>query len=814
MSVLEAALAEVARRRTFAWRVVLTAMVAAAIAQPLGRAAWHELTYDRWIPSVDRIYRIQGQAKSEDGTTVLSARAPGVAAPFLSTDVSAFSPGSIVARAVPRRVVAKNQNEPSFVEALLVYPNFASVFALPVLGGGQPLLPAAVLQDPASIVVTEAFARRQFGASDVVGKAMTLEIAGSDRPMRIAAVLRDFPGPTHLKFDALVLLQPSYFPNEPWVLAEWFANSAYTYVRLGAARPARELTSWLGEFQRARTPGFAGNSPSRNELLAVPIDRIHLGASGKSDMRGSGAWKDVLSLAAAAFMAIGTCAAVVVMLCAAESAHRRGELKVRLALGASVNALRAARLVELSGLLLIGTIVGTLVGLIIASLLRQSGIGADLSVKQHMSTAWPAVIWFILATSGLLLFAATGSAMSPRVRPNGRITALGLGVQYFATSLLAGSAYIWYVTAQSNASVDVGFRAENLFVAHSAKPSEQGAVPPELLERIARDRSFQGAAAALVVPGENFAWSVDVAKVTGAKPIRAEVNFVTPTYFEVLGTRLVSGRSFRVEASADDISGREASTLRSTPIAIVADEELALSLGFQNADDAVGAVVELDHWLDPVTLQAEIIGVVARHALLPAQARQMPARVFVFDGRWASSILARARPGVGEAEALEALARHWRSSFKDTPFRGNPASEKFASYEARIRAFLLLFALGTVAALTVCVLGTHAVMYQQLIVQEREVAIRRTLGATMRQEAVRIVQSLVTAAGLGLIAAILLLLLFGYEYGEWRSMWLPQWFLVVIASVPVAIASLAAVARVASHIRSNELSQSLKSAAR
>jgi putative ABC transport system permease protein len=815
LRLLESAVAEMSRRPAFVWRVALAAAIAAAVAQPLGQAALAELSYDRWLPDAEQIFRIQGESRAEDGTTIRSARAPGVAAPFMRADLDASMLGSVVTRAIPRRVVMKEGPDPSFVEALIVDPEFLSVFDLPMLAASADgSISSTPLKNPTAIVVTEAFARSRFGSPDVTGRSLTLNLGGVDRPMIVAGVLNSFPGPTHMKFEALVPLQLAYFPNEPWVMSEWFANSAYTYIRVGSPKTDDQMSAWLGGFQRARTPGFIGPNSSRNELVAVRVINIHLGASGKSDMRPAGALRDVLSLLAAGVLAVAICAAVIVMLCAAEAAERGRELRVRLTLGASPASLRASRAIEVGILLLIGTLLGAVLAAGVASHIDGLRIiAAAPDTAWHFNAPILFGVWLMLVLPATPPFLRLVRPSTPRSNRLNWLPATSLGVQFFTTALLAGAAYLWYAIAQVSSTVDYGIQANRLFIANAARPSEQGQLPEGILQRIAGDPAFEAAAAALVVPGENFSWSVDLSRGAGTKPVRAEINFVTPSYFSTLGTKVLSGRSFNAEGSADDVTGRDTHRMVASRIAVMLDEEAAHALGFSTAEESVGKVVDLDHWLEPVTLKAEVVGVVARHALLTAQAREKPARVFVFDSNWATSVIAKSAPGVDAAQAMRALQLHWRTFSSDTPFRGSIVSDTFSSFQARARLFLLLFGIGACAALLVCVLGAHSLMRRHVLLQGREIAVRRMLGASRGQEVRRVVSGLAFAAFFGIAAATLAVLMLSANLSDPQLPMAHRVWAAVASSLPVAVATMAGVLAVVGHISSETFAQNLRTTA-
>src|SRR5690606_22523742 len=103
---------------------------------------------------------------------------------------------------------------------------FFDVFSYRFLAGS----PDAALHAPDEAVLSEALARKYFGAADPLGRVL---LVGKERtPYRVAGVVEAPPGPSHLAADLWLPLVPA----EP--VPGWTNVTYYNYVRLrpGATR--------------------------------------------------------------------------------------------------------------------------------------------------------------------------------------------------------------------------------------------------------------------------------------------------------------------------------------------------------------------------------------------------------------------------------------------------------------------------------------------------------------------------------------------------------------------------------------------------
>lgn len=185
-----------------------------------------ELSYDRFHPNTERIYRVtfegklQGQEFETSYTGIPMAEA-------LQKDVPAIESTLRVAKwnTIPVRYEEKAFTEKRF---LIADSNFFRFFGYELLVGN----PKEVLNGPNKVVITESTARRYFdyqGKGDLspIGKMFLIGSQGETKA-EVTGIAADVPHNTHLKFDFILSITSSQMLDYPI----WLNSSVITYFKI------------------------------------------------------------------------------------------------------------------------------------------------------------------------------------------------------------------------------------------------------------------------------------------------------------------------------------------------------------------------------------------------------------------------------------------------------------------------------------------------------------------------------------------------------------------------------------------------------
>ncbi|MCO6490834.1 MAG: ABC transporter permease [Phaeodactylibacter sp.] len=208
--------------------------------------------FDNFHPEGERVYRILTDAQRKGGGSERYATSPYVVAKSLA-DGYALAEQWVPFCSALRGEVRQGDNLLS-LEGLFTTPSFFDAFGFRLEQGD----PATALAEPYSMVLTPATAERLFGKEGPLGK--TLEMPGLESTFTVTGVLAEFPGKTHLEFEAL----GSYATVASLEAAGQFRNitnnwnnyySNYNFIRLKEGVAPEEAEQALAQVAEA---GYAG----------------------------------------------------------------------------------------------------------------------------------------------------------------------------------------------------------------------------------------------------------------------------------------------------------------------------------------------------------------------------------------------------------------------------------------------------------------------------------------------------------------------------------------------------------------------------
>jgi len=230
-----------------------------------------ELSYDKYLPDADRIYRLTFQT-SINGTTMHFARCWEN---WVAKIPASFPQVEELVRLAPYRHTAVKVGEQKFYSdrVFSTDSNFFKVFNIRLLNGDED----RVLREPHTVVLSESLAKRYFGDSDPVGQTvmMTGEYDEKMQSFRITGVMQDSPANSHIHFDMLCsFLKPQEAPG-------W----AYVYLLLRNKGGAEEVMKQL--------PGFIKQvEPENPDVIYRPflqkITDIHLHSDKDREIEQNG----------------------------------------------------------------------------------------------------------------------------------------------------------------------------------------------------------------------------------------------------------------------------------------------------------------------------------------------------------------------------------------------------------------------------------------------------------------------------------------------------------------------------------------------
>ena len=277
-----------------------------------------EVSYDRFQPDYEKIYRVVGEQSNDQGEILPMATTPAPLAEYLGTN---FPEIESTCKLMPTEFFIKYGEAGLYKEGLSADPSFFNLFSFPIKKGSLK----DFSEGTDKIIISQRMAQIYFAEEDPIGKVFL--IAGHD--VMVIAVMENVPPNSHLQFDFVL---PIKFLEEAGLyrLDLWDYLLTHTYIKTRTAESQSQL--------EAKIKNVAINkSPEATTLLKLqPLADIHLKSNHlNNDMKGQGNYQYVYL-----FSIIATFILIIVginysNLATSRSTKRSRETGVRKVMGAS-----------------------------------------------------------------------------------------------------------------------------------------------------------------------------------------------------------------------------------------------------------------------------------------------------------------------------------------------------------------------------------------------------------------------------------------------------------------------------------------------
>ncbi|HEY2726679.1 MAG TPA: ABC transporter permease, partial [Parafilimonas sp.] len=293
-----------------------------------------ELSYDRFYPNADRIYRINSDIKF-GGSSLHMPVTSDMMGELLKKDYPQVEQYTRIYTFTGDKLIKKGNDYIDEANVAHVDSTFFDVFKLPIIEGDVK----HGLDEPNTVIVTESTAKKYFNSTNVVGK--TIEVKGEKNPFyKITAVVNDIPQNAHFHFDFFFSMK-----NVDYNWGQITSHNFFTYIRLkkGADYKAfeknfdqyidRYVLPYAKKFMNINSMDEFKKAGNNIQYSLIPLTDIHLHSDRSFELSANGNIQYVYIFSAVALFILIIACINFMNLTTAHSANRAKEVGIRKVLG-------------------------------------------------------------------------------------------------------------------------------------------------------------------------------------------------------------------------------------------------------------------------------------------------------------------------------------------------------------------------------------------------------------------------------------------------------------------------------------------------
>ena len=671
----------------------------------------NELSYEKWIPNQEEIYRVYRQgAEDVSGGWVYT---PRPLAHTLATEVAGIKRATNL-YLEEEMLFAKGEKKIYVKDVAVVDSTFFDLFAFPFIAGNRN----TALNEPNTLVISERIAHLFFGKINPIGESLKYD---GETDFIVTGVLKAPAGNSYLSHEI-------YISTPKNVYSSWLANRVTTYIEKEkeAAIPqiAHKTDAFLFPIYKRELAAI--NRPV--ETIAdlpkwkfQPLNEIHLYSDNIEGFRDAlGTVNKLYIFGFVAFLVLLIASINYMNLATARATLRAKEVGMRKVSGAKKS--------QLIGQFLTESILQSVLALIVAMILSEF----LLPIFQHIterelaffSGDFASIVFPLIGLSLLigLLAGIYPAFFLARFAPikilKGNLLQASDG-QFFRKSLVVTQfsvsitliILILFIFKQVNfmQSQDLGFKGEQVLTIDMNKSDSW----EKFEQRRNNFEQIQGVTSISLsnaLPGQkNSVYSV---AVEGKKRRAAEILFVSESFNKTLGLKVKTGRFFSSDFATDAQN------------AFVVNEKFIQE---NNIENPIGQGIKLP--MD--NAYGRIVGVVTDFHSNGLQEEIQPLVMTTRTNLEHYKCLAFQLQTSEYRSTIEAIKREWAIIEPAHPIRYSFLNEHFAIQYRENERFGQMILYATILTVFIAILGLFGLATFMVERRTKEIGVRKVLGATV-----------------------------------------------------------------------------------
>lgn len=722
----------------------------------IGLYIHNELTFDRFYPGADRIFRVVGDGEMSRGLAWPAPMSKAIQKDFPEVEFAGRMRllNSYLGHAELRPA---NETQNTYEQGIIyIDQSFFSAFELPMVYGDR----ASALKEPYTMVISKAIADKYYRGRDPVGQVMYID---DDRahPYRIGGVMANVPAKSHLHpFSFFLTLSGMEFGDNEQNDWHWYNYIQYIKLKAGTNVPAFETklntdlrkNYWMPEARKggAQDPQ---KEAGKFHVYLQPVPDINLHSYDFSDGLTNGDIRFVWLFGAIALFILIIACINFINLSTARSAGRAKEVGLRKVVGSHRSSLVAQFLTES----VIYSFISFVLGIIVAWLLLPY---FNSMAARSLTMPW-LEWWFVPVILLATLIVGTLAGLYPAFYLSGfrpvqvlkgtistgsksSVLRNSLVVFQFAASIiLIISTVVIYNQMHFILNRKVGFDKDQVMVLQGTNTLGDQHIKNFKAE-LTKIAAVKSASISDYLPVSGTARNGNAFFKEGRDKLDPAVlgQFwqIDDTYLETQGIKLLEGRNFSY-SMADDTAGKT----------LIINQTMARQLGLKNPvgariyDYGVYTVVGVIQDFNFESMRGEIGPMAMRFGL-------------------SNAIMTVKLRGGDLQRAITDITALWKKYSPNQPIRYTFLDEDFANMYADITRTGKIFTSFALLAIIIACLGLFALSAFLAEQRSKEIGIRKVLGAS--------VQGITTLLSVDFIKLVLLAILIASPIAWWA---MHQW---------------------------------------
>jgi putative ABC transport system permease protein len=701
-----------------------------------------ELNYDRQNKKANRIYRINTYVHEKDKNTDIAI----TQLPLGPTMKKDYPEVEEMVRLNGRERTLFKSGDNSFYETKVYYADSTlfNVFTVKFVEGTA----ATALQAPFDIVISKSLAKKYFGKQQAVGKTLRTVYD----VYKVTGVIEDVPKNSHIRYDMLISMSTLLRNNQGQ--DNWGSFNNFTYLLLKPGAHPQQVNKQLADVYKKFVDPIFKQFNITMRYDAQNITSIHLHSNLQFEPEELGSMSYIWIFSAVAFFMLLIACINYMNLTTARSARRAKEIGIRKVTGSSKKQLVAQFLGESLFTSLIAVLLSVLLVMVLLSMFNSIS-GKTFTVGNLFQPSNIVLLLGIVLFTGLVggsypafylsAFKPVGILKGALSKASGNINLRRtLVVLQFSISMIM-LICTWVVYSQLSyvRNKDLGFNKDQVMTVTINTGEDERSKIFAMNNDFRTLPGIQAVGAANSYPGSpNINLNLfNVQTNTGHVDKAIESYGIDEYYLNTLGIKIVKGRNF---------SGPP-----DTSHSIIVNEAMVKYFSW---GDPIGKRLKFPG--DTSNNYLEVIGVY--HDFNQKSLYNPIAPLILFYSPNGNVI--ELKMNAANKTSISKVEATWKKYFPQLPFEYKFLDENYNSqYVADQKRGKIFAAFSILTIIITCLglLGLTAFTTQQ---RQKEISIRRVLGASTMQMVKMITQNYLWLA---LIAAVIAFPVAWYFMNRW-----------------------------------------------